>query len=138
MKRTAALRKRPCRICKRWFAPDPRLKDRQKTCGDAACRREWHRRKCRQWNRNNSDYFKANFLHRKLEDSKRHVIKDEVSGNNREGPSKPLESRRSGLPFEVVQEVMGTQVCVIIEYLAQLLLRRFQEVIRRQVPVNTS
>lgn len=123
------LRKRPCRICKRWFAPNLRLKDRQKTCGAPACRREWHRRKCRQWNRDNSEYFKANSLHRKLEESKRHV-KGEASGNNRQPQPNPSVSR-SGLPLEVIQEVMGTQVCVIIEYLAQQLLRRFQEVIRR-------
>jgi hypothetical protein len=33
--------------------------------------------------------------------------------------------------------VMGAQVCVIIEYIAQQLLKRLQEVIRRQVPGNT-
>jgi len=46
-------RKRPCRVCKRWFIPHPRLKDRQKTCGDRLCQGEWHRRKCEQWNHNN-------------------------------------------------------------------------------------
>jgi len=42
-----------------------------------------------------------------------------------------------GLPRQEVQEVMGIEPLVIIEYLAQLLLRRFQEVIRRQLLVNT-
>lgn len=137
MKSTAALRKRPCRICKRWFAPDPRLKDRQKTCGDASCMRQWHRRKCKQWNENNCAYFKANSLQRKLENSKRQVD-DGVRGHR--AKAKPLAAygRRNGLPYEVIQEVMGVQACVIIEYVAQQLLRRFQEVIRRQVPVNTS
>lgn len=134
MKSAAALSKRPCRICKRWFAPDPRLKDRQKTCGDAACMREWHRRKCKQWNKDNSAYFKANFLHNKLEDAKCQV-EGRVCGN-REGRSKP--AGRRVLPAEVVQEVIGAQASVIIEYLAQQLLRRFQEVMRRQVSVNTS
>ena len=60
-------RKRPCRVCKRWFIPHPRLKDRQKTCGDPQCQREWHRRKCEQWNHNNVDYFKDNYLDKKLE-----------------------------------------------------------------------
>jgi hypothetical protein len=138
MKVNATLGKRPCRICKRWFAPNPRLKDRQKTCGDPACRREWHRRKCRQWNKKNPDYFKANSLHRKLEDAKPHAIKGEVTGDNRLAQSNFCRGSRSGLPLDVVQEVMGAQVCVIIEYLAQQLLRRLQEVIRMQVPVNTS
>ena len=137
MKSTAALSKRPCRICRRWFAPDPRLKDRQKTCGDTACMREWHRRKCKQWNEDNSAYFKANCLHLKLEAAKGQV-ESPVCGNGEQGRSKPAGGHRGVLPPEVVQEVMGAQAFVIIEYLAQQLLRRFQEVIRRQVSVNTS
>ncbi len=135
MKSTAGLRKRPCRICRRWFTPDARLKDRQKTCGDPACKREWHRRKCKQWNEDNSAYFKANFLHHKLEDSKC-LAEDQVCGNRQQGWPNPAGSCRRVLPLEIVQEVMGAHACVIIEYLAQQLLRRFQEVIRRQVSVD--
>jgi hypothetical protein len=36
-----------------------------------------------------------------------------------------------------VQEVIGIQHLVILEYLVQLLLRRFQEVIRIKVAVRT-
>ncbi|MEA3416175.1 MAG: hypothetical protein U9R02_08490 [Thermodesulfobacteriota bacterium] len=36
-------RKRPCRVCRRWFLPDGRLKNRQKTCGNPECQRKWHR-----------------------------------------------------------------------------------------------
>ena len=35
MQKELGWKKRPCRICGRWFVPDPRLKDRQKTCADA-------------------------------------------------------------------------------------------------------
>lgn len=48
MPRTTKGRKRPCRICRRWFAPNPKLRDRQMTCGDPACKREWHKKACRQ------------------------------------------------------------------------------------------
>jgi len=37
-------KKRPCGICRRWFMPHPRLKDRQQTCGDRVCKKEWHRK----------------------------------------------------------------------------------------------
>lgn len=125
MPRGKVCRKRPCRICRRWFMPNPRLKDRQMTCGDPGCKREWHRRKCAEWNKNNADYFKANYLQRKMED----------------GSSKlPLTTRsrfNSGLPLGYVQEVISIQHLIIIEYFGQLLYRRFQEVIRRQVAVNT-
>jgi len=109
----APTRKRPCRICRRWFLPDPRLKNRQKTCGDSSCRNEWHRKKCAEWNRRNPDYFRANYLQKKLEAAK---------------TSKPpaIKSRtKTSLPLAYVQEVIGIQQLLIIEYLAQLLQRRF-------------
>jgi len=33
------LGKRPCRLCRRWFLPDPRLKERQRVCSTAECQR---------------------------------------------------------------------------------------------------
>jgi hypothetical protein len=116
-------KKRPCSICRRWFMPHPRLKGRQKTCGDTACKKEWHRRKCIEWNQANSDYFKANYLQKKLDS---------------QATTTQVKNRlKTGLPLERVQEVIGIQHLVIIEYLAQLLVQRFQDVIRRQVVVNT-
>ena len=122
-------KKRPCRICRRWFTPNPRLKDRQKTCGDALCKREWHRKKCAEWNKKNTDYFRTNYLQKKL---------------NAASPSEtslkilPIKSRfMSGLPLLFVQEVIDIQHLIIIEYLAQLLFKRFQEVLKGQATVNT-
>jgi hypothetical protein len=106
-------RKRPCRVCKRWFIPHSRLKDRQKTCGDAPCQREWHRRKCEQWNHNNVDYFKDNYLDKKLA----------VTGT-------PRSRLKTGLPLCYVQQLIGTPELIIIEYLSQLLLRRCRHLIR--------
>jgi len=116
----AMIRKRPCRICRRWFMPNPRLKERQKTCGNSRCKRQWH-----------------NYLQKKL---------DAAMGTNRPQGSQPAtepiplpKSRfNSGLPLEFVQEVIGIQHVVILKYFAQLLNRRFQELIARQVHVNTS
>jgi hypothetical protein len=124
MPRAEVYKKRPCRICRRWFMPNPRLKDRQKTCGDAACKREWHRRKCAQWNKNNSDYFKANYLQSKLNPENAKALQ-------------PTSRLKSGLPLGYVQEVISVQHLIIIEYFGQLLFRRFQAAIRGQVVVNT-
>ena len=30
-------RKKPCRICRRWFRPDPRVGQRQRACGEPDC-----------------------------------------------------------------------------------------------------
>lgn len=38
--------KRPCRICRRWFEPEPREGKRQRVCSLEACQRERHRRSC--------------------------------------------------------------------------------------------
>jgi hypothetical protein len=129
MHKAMICRKRPCRICRRWFTPNPRLKDRQKTCGDAQCKKEWHRKKCSEWNKKNTDYFRTNYLDRKL---------DAASPSEKASKILPIKSRlKSGLPLAFVQEVIDIQHLIIIEYLAQLLVRRFQEVLRDQVVVNT-
>ena len=112
-------RKRPCRVCKRWFIPHPRLKDRQKTCGDQQCQREWHRRKCEQWNHNNADYFKDNYLDKKLEQT-----------------GTPRSRLKTGLPLCYVQQLIGTPQLIIIEYLSQLLIGRCRHLIREHPLVN--
>jgi hypothetical protein len=96
------------------------------TCGAPTCKREWHRRKCQEWNRANPDYFRANYLQKKLEAAQ--------CDNASKAPTRalPQSLSKSGLPFRFVQEVIGVQHLIIIEYLAQLLMRRFQEVLRGQ------
>ena len=129
MRRAGDFKKRPCRVCRRWFMPHPRLKDRQMTCADPECKREWHRRKCAEWNSKNSDYFKSNYLQKKLE----------AATPSEKTPKSLLPKSRfkSGLPLEVVQEVISIQHMIILEYFGQLLFRRFQEVLKGQMVVNT-
>ena len=43
------VRKRPCRVCRRWFQPDPRAGDRQRVCSRPECQQERHRRNCVAW-----------------------------------------------------------------------------------------
>lgn len=88
------------------------------TCGSSECKREWHRRRCAQWNKENADYFKANYLRRKI---KRATLA-------------PAVQRRLGGKELVkeIQEVIGIQHLIIMEYFGQLLIRRFQEVMKVQ------
>jgi len=129
MRRAIKCSKRPCRICRRWFAPNPKLKDRQMTCGGPACKREWHKKTCRQWNRDNRDYFRANYLQKMLA-----AQSYKTSRSHTTQPPRGLS--KSGLPLQFVQEVIGLQHWIIIEYLAQLLIRRFQEALKSQLVVN--
>jgi hypothetical protein len=117
-------KKRPCRICGKWFTPNPRLGDRQKTCGTETCKKQWHAAKCAQWNRQNKSYFKEIYLRSRMDAASPDDA--EVSPASRgsglvQAPS-PLD-----IPSEVVQEVMGVQQRVIIEYIARILLRSVQE-----------
>ena len=129
-------RKRPCRICRRWFLPNPRLKSRQMTCGDSCCKTEWHRKKCEEWNRRNPDYFKANYLQKKLE-AAGHGAGTSKTPTAKSSPGKTLKSRmKTGLPLEYVQEVIEIQQLIIVEYLAQLLNRRFAKTMTESFPAS--
>ena len=131
MKKVCSIKKRPCKICRRWFRPHPRVKDDQKTCGKAECKREWHRRKCAQWNKKNGDYFKGIYLKRKINSE---GVNNETGQRKEEGTHTRF---RLGLPWQEIQEAMGVKQRVIIDYIIHLLIRHVQEAIKAQVIVNT-
>jgi hypothetical protein len=131
MKKARIVKKRPCRICRRWFRPDPRVGDDQMTCGDSKCKKEWHRRKCAEWNRKNREYYREIYLKKKIlateeKNQKGTIEQDKI----------PRTRLRLGLPWQEIQEAMGVKQLVIIEYIIQALMRRFQEVINVQPLVN--
>ena len=131
-----ACRKRPCRICRRWFRPDPRLKDRQMTCGEEACKREWHRRKCAEWNKANAELLKRERLAQKLR-AVATQAQAKVSDNTQANPSSLQKALRVEDLSRFTQEVMVAQVAIIIDYLRRQRVIRAQEVMMRQVAVNT-
>jgi hypothetical protein len=53
--------KKECCICHRQFVPNPKLKERQKTCGVKSCRKEWKRRLNKIWREQNPNYFKGRY-----------------------------------------------------------------------------
>lgn len=136
-------KKRPCRICRKWFKPDPRLGNRQKTCGADECKRQWHIKKCAEWNKKNQQYFREIYLAGKLSGLKPTESKPftlpapKLISSDLPDLSKPVLAPKPrlnlGLPRPEVQEVIGAQALVIIEYIAQVILRRFQEVIPAQL-----
>jgi len=112
--------KRPCGICRKWFVPDPRQIGRQQTCGNPACQRELHRRRCRQWNRKNRDYFKANYLSAKLE-----RIKDPpVSSEKTRACVIPASRIELWLPKQAMVEIIGAKHLVIFEYIIEQIMGR--------------
>jgi hypothetical protein len=128
-------KKRPCRICGRWFSPNPRLGGRQKTCGADECRQRWHAKKCAVWNRQNRSYFKEIYLRRRMEScagGSPCPSPSPVSTSHTGRSSSPPSGFPLDLPQEVIQEVMGGQHTVIIGYILRLLMREVQEVISAQ------
>ena len=127
-------KKRPCRVCGKWYPPNPRLGDRQQTCGTMECQRKWHARKCAEWNRKNRAYFREIYLRGRLESFGSDPPKQSSSPssscriNDRPRRSSPLD-----LPQEVIQEVIEVKQLIIIEYIVRLLMRGVQEVIHTQL-----
>lgn len=129
------LRKRPCRICGKWFDPNPRLGERQKTCRATECQQRWHARKCAAWNLKNRSYFKEIYISRRLESfvgSSSCSTPSPSPASRTRGNSRPRRASPMHLPQEVIQEVIGVKQLVIIEYIVRLLLRAVQEVIQSQ------
>jgi hypothetical protein len=104
-------RKRPCRICRQWFRPDPRVGARQRTCGAPGCQRGWHRRTCRAWRRGNPDYDRDDRLRRRLKPR---------------APA-PRADPLAGLDWSVVREVIGLQGAVVVEETGRVLIRWARE-----------
>lgn len=67
-----------CLFCGRYFTPDYRVKERQKSCGRPACRKA--RKKTAQdvWVKKNPDYFTDLYETYVKPWRKRHMIKDEI------------------------------------------------------------
>jgi hypothetical protein len=113
-------RKRPCRICRKWFTPDPRQIGRQKTCGDPACQKENHRRQCAKWNQKNRDYFKANYLSEKLAPTK----DPPTSPSNKAPVAIPSSRIDLDLPRDLVADIIGVRGLIILEYIIAQAMRR--------------
>ncbi len=135
-------RKRPCRICRKWFSPDPRVGVRQKTCGDKGCQDKWHAKKCADWNKKNPAYFREIYLAKKLSAVNGITVTDghrtPLSKSQEKVFSANSSAQSSQLPRNLIQEVIGAQHLVIIEYMARLLFCPFQEVMQRQLAKITN
>ena len=110
--------------------------DRQKTCGHKDCQAEWHAKKCAEWNHQDPVYFREIYLAKKLAavSATTEPDKQPLPSKSRVTAFSAISSVKSSkLPRNLIQEVIGTQSLVIIEYVALLLCNSFQEALRRQL-----
>ena len=114
-------RKRPCRICRRWFVPHPRAGDRQRVCGRVECQRERHRRACQAWRAREGDA------------ERRHRLQQRLRATP--GDSGPATGT---VRWEVVRDAVGLEVAVIFEELQRLLEDAVRDTVRRHMAEMTT
>ena len=119
--RGAVRKKRPCCECRRWFMPDARVGDRQRCCGAPECRRAVHQRADAAWHARHPEYDQARRWQKKLDAAR--------AGQKGPAPCRPPPLDR--VPWDLAQDAMGAQACVILWGLAAVLARHAQDEIRR-------
>src|SRR6266576_1800356 len=108
------LSKRPCRICRRWFRPDPRVGARQRACRNSSCQKARHQQAQAKWCARNPDYFIARRIQAR---------------SLPEQPSEPLRLRPplSRLPWDLAQDEFGIKGADVIGVLGKLLHHAAQD-----------
>lgn len=118
-------RKRPCRICRKWFLPDVRQAGRQKTCS-ARCSRELHRRNCRAWNKKNTAYFKSNYLDEKLGKDGRSRPDSSQADVDADAMSAAASRIKLNLPRDIIGNRIGGEALIIVEYVLEQVFGRIR------------
>jgi hypothetical protein len=120
------LKKRPCKICRRWFYPDRRVGERQRACSKRSCQEARRSRTQASWRRRNRDYFTARRL------QLRQVSQEEGTALEPLQLAPPL----SDLPWDIAQDEFGPVGTDFLGYLGRVLLRTGKDQRRVQVPVS--
>src|SRR3972149_3334941 len=109
------VRKRPCKICRKWFQPPPRAGPRQHTCSRPECQRERPRRNCACWRDRNPD-------------GDREVrLRVRLAGDRPKGPEADLLSWRSA------RDAVGLEVLAVLEEIRKILHAFVRDAVARQV-----
>lgn len=115
-------RKRPCRICRKWFMPHPRAGDRQRVCGADSCQSERHRKACKAWRRREPDYDREDRLRRKLVKEQEAIC-----------PGGVLADPLRRLDWSAARDAVGLEVAVTIEEAARVVQQWARDAVCRQV-----
>ena len=117
-------RSKPCAVCSKWFHPNPRLGNRQHTCGDPKCRSEWHKRSCRKWRKGHRDYDRATRLEGRL-----------VKGPPSETDLR-LNDPLTVIDWGVARERAGLETAVLVEETGKVLLHALRDAMPLQIAGN--
>lgn len=102
-------RKKPCRICRRWFRPDNRVGDRQHACGSPDCQQARRQQTQASWRARNRGYATA---HR-------------ISQRNLDEDAEPVRTPPplNRLPWDLAKDQFGGQGADFIGVMGTLLVR---------------
>ena len=111
------VRKKPCRICRRWFQPDARVGERQRACGEPECQTARRRKTQADWRKRNPDYAIGWRLDQRSAQAP---------------PPEPLRvpAPLNQLPWEFAKDQFGAQGADFIGVMSTLLLRSAKDQIR--------
>ena len=110
-------KKCPCRVCRKWYRPDPRLGERQRTCGEEACKREWNLRLC------------ANRRSRERMNDRGNRLRDRLQDVGIENLGKEPDR---ALNMKAVRHSIDPEVLVLVEEVARVT----REWVRHSIPVQ--
>ena len=109
-------RKKPCRICRRWFRPDKRVGNRQRACGKPDCQKARRQQTQASWRARNPGYATAHRIGRRN--------LDEDAAPVRTLP--PLNR----LPWDLAKDQFGGQGADFIGVIGTLILREAKDQFR--------
>ncbi len=117
-------RKRPCRICRRWFRPDPRVGACQRACGNPQCQAARRQKTQADWRNRNPGYSIAWRI-------------DQRAAQPEAPEPLRLPAPLPQLPWNFAKDQFGTQGSDFIGVLGALILRTAKDLIRPYLPDPT-
>ena len=114
-------KKRPCRLCRKWFLPNARAGARQRVCSGPECQRERHRRSCAEWHaRNRDDEREERLRGRLLAEPDKPVVT-------------PALDPMAQVHWGVARDAVGPEASVIVQVMGEVLTRWTRDAVRAQV-----
>jgi len=103
-------KKKPCRICRKWFQPDIRVGTRQCTCGRPECQKALRKRAMSTWRTRNPDYFIGWRIQARC-------------NSERGAETKWLPHPLSNLPWDIAQDEFGPRGADFIGAMGKVVLK---------------
>ena len=117
-------RKKPCRICRRWFQPDARVGERQRACGKPECQSARRQKTQADWRKRNLDYAIAWRL-------------DQRTAQTPTPEPLRLPAPLAQLPWKVAKDEFSPQGADFLGVMSAVILRAAKDQIRPYLPDPT-